>query len=74
MPNIFLKRARKKQRLTQAALAARLGKPQSFISKLERGEITNPGVEEVKALGRELGVDPLSIRFCDPRDQREMGA
>ena len=33
-----LKKARKKSRLTQVEIARRLGKPQSFVSKIENGE------------------------------------
>ena len=33
-----LKKARKKSRLTQVEIAKRLGKPQSFVSKVENGE------------------------------------
>ena len=35
---VWLIRARVTQQLTQAELAARLGRPQSFVSKYERGE------------------------------------
>ena len=33
-----LKKARKKSGLTQVEIAKRLGKPQSFVSKIENGE------------------------------------
>jgi transcriptional regulator with XRE-family HTH domain len=67
---IWLRDARTRAKLTQAELAARLGKPQSYISKLEIGEIDDPPVSHVIALGRELKVDPLSLRF----GQREAAA
>jgi transcriptional regulator with XRE-family HTH domain len=60
---IWLRDARLRADLTQAELADRIGKPQSFISKLETGVIDDPPISDVKALGRELNVDPLSIRF-----------
>lgn len=63
MKHVWLRDARRRAKLTQAALAARIGKPQSFISKLESGTLTDPSINDVKALGRELEVDPLSIRF-----------
>lgn len=60
---IWLCDARRRKKLTQSQLAERIGKPQSFISKLEIGEKTDPTMSEVVALGRELGVDPLRLRF-----------
>lgn len=63
MKRIWLREARQRAQLTQAELAERIGKPQSFISKLETGQLLDPSISEVVALGRELGVDPLAIRF-----------
>jgi transcriptional regulator with XRE-family HTH domain len=54
--------------LTQAALAARIQKPQSFISKLENGQLTDPAFSDVVALARELNVDPFSLRFGQQQD------
>lgn len=42
--------------LTQAELSARLGKPQSFVSKYERGERRLDVVEFVE-IARELSLD-----------------
>lgn len=70
MKRIYLETARRRARLTQAELGRRIGKPQSFISKIERGEKSSVTVDEAKALGRELGVDPLAIVFA-PAPQRE---
>ena len=63
MKHIYLVTARKRRKLTQAELGRRIGKPQSFIAKLELG--TKPDVtrDEAVALGRELDIDPLAIRF-----------
>jgi transcriptional regulator with XRE-family HTH domain len=63
MKRIWLRDARLKADLTQAELAKRLGKPQSFISKLERGENEDPTISEVVALAKALGIDPLALRF-----------
>ncbi|HZT29203.1 MAG TPA: helix-turn-helix transcriptional regulator [Bryobacteraceae bacterium] len=51
---------RKKVGLTQHELAARLKRPQSFVSKYERGE-RRLDVVEFAAVARALGIDP--IRF-----------
>jgi transcriptional regulator with XRE-family HTH domain len=63
MKRIYLRDARQRAQLTQAQLAARVHKPQSFISKLERGEKADATMSEVVALARILGVDPLALRF-----------
>lgn len=63
MKRIWLKRARKRARLTQAQLAAKIGKHQSFIAKLETGAKAEPTVSEAQALGAALHVDPLALRY-----------
>jgi transcriptional regulator with XRE-family HTH domain len=63
MKRIPLKTARKRAELTQAALAAKIGKPQSFIAKLETGVKKEPLASELVALGKALGVDPLALTF-----------
>lgn len=63
MKRIHLRSARKKAKLTQAALAAKIHKPQAFISKLETGTIPPPRVDEAKALGEALGVDPMALVY-----------
>jgi len=52
--------ARRDAGLTQQTLAARLGKPQSYVSKVERGE-RRIDVIEFLALARGLGADPHAI-------------
>ena len=52
--------ARKGARLKQQELAARLGRPQSFVSKYERRERRIDAVELV-LLARILGLDPCQI-------------
>jgi len=56
---LFLKallEARARAGVTQVTLAERLGKPQSFVSKFERGE-RRLDLIEVLAVLRALGVD-----------------
>jgi transcriptional regulator with XRE-family HTH domain len=60
--------ARKSAGLTQVGLADRLGRPQSFVSKYERGE-RRLDVIELCEVCRALGVDPVKFlqRFCGDR-------
>jgi transcriptional regulator with XRE-family HTH domain len=51
--------ARKKADLTQAEVAERLGKPQSFVAKYEGGE-RRLDVVEFLEVARAIGVDPLA--------------
>lgn len=46
--------------LTQAALAAKLGKPQSYVSKYERGE-RRVDVVELLEIADALGVDAAAL-------------
>ena len=55
-----LKKARKERGITQAQLAEALGKPQSFIAKIESGERRLDVVEFVH-LARLVGVEPVRI-------------
>ncbi len=59
---IHLAAARKAKKLTQAKLAAKLHKPQSHISKLERGT-RRVTLGEAIVLGKLLDVDPRSLMF-----------
>jgi transcriptional regulator with XRE-family HTH domain len=54
----LLTEARKTANLTQAELSKRLGRPQSFVSKYERGE-RRLDVIEFAEVARCLGLDPL---------------
>ena len=56
----LLVEARKKADLTQVELSSRLKRPQSFVSKYERGE-RRLDVVEFGEVARALGVDP--VRF-----------
>ncbi|MDK9358651.1 MULTISPECIES: helix-turn-helix domain-containing protein [Lelliottia] len=55
-----LKTARKERGITQAQLAEALGKPQSFIAKVESGERRLDVVEFVH-LARLVGVEPTNV-------------
>jgi transcriptional regulator with XRE-family HTH domain len=52
--------ARDKADLSQQKLAARLGKPQSFVAKYEGGERRLDVIEFV-AIARAIGADPVRI-------------
>lgn len=61
--NLFRTRlveAREKGGLTQAEVAARLGKPQSYVSKYERGE-RRLDIAEFLEVARVLCIDPHKI-------------
>jgi len=50
---------RERNGLTQVEIATRLGKPQSYVSKYERGERRIDLVEYVDVT-RAIGIDPVS--------------
>lgn len=50
---------RERNGLTQVEIAARLGKPQSYVSKYERGERRIDIVEYVD-VARAIGIDPVT--------------
>ena len=56
----FLIEARKQAGLTQIDLASALGKPQSFVSKYERGE-RRLDVGEFVQVTKALGVDAIEM-------------
>ncbi|USQ95892.1 helix-turn-helix domain-containing protein [Caulobacter sp. RL271] len=56
----FLIAARKAAPITQVELARRLGRPQSFVSKVERGE-RRVDVIEFCQLAQALGYDPAKL-------------
>jgi transcriptional regulator with XRE-family HTH domain len=65
---ISLRTARKAKKLTQAQLAERLGRVQSYVSKLERGDRTDITLDEVSELGKVLGVEPWALTFPAPNE------
>ena len=56
----FIASARKAADVTQVELAARLGKPQSFVSKVERGE-RRLDVIEFCQVAEALGRNPAEM-------------
>jgi transcriptional regulator with XRE-family HTH domain len=56
----LLKAARERAGLTQVDLAARIGRPQSFIAKYERGERRLDVVEFV-VVANAIGADPRKM-------------
>jgi transcriptional regulator with XRE-family HTH domain len=56
----LLQQARRKAGLTQQDLADRLGKPQSFVAKIEGGE-RRLDVVEYLAVMRTIGADPIRL-------------
>lgn len=56
----FIASARKAADVTQVELAERLGKPQSFVSKVERGE-RRLDVIEFCQVAEALGRDPAEM-------------
>lgn len=52
-----IKRHRKAKGLTQPALAAAIGVPDSTIYRLERGEFTAPSPEKLQRIARTLDVE-----------------
>lgn len=56
----LLRQARKAAGFTQAQLAKRLGKPQSYVSKSENGERRLDVIEFLEVC-RQLGLDPYVL-------------
>lgn len=63
----ILVKARAKAGLTQSELAARLDRPQSFVSKYERGE-RRLDVVEFLEIAHAVGLDPVEViaRLASP--------
>ena len=56
----LLVEARKEANLTQAQISSRLKRPQSFVSKYERGE-RRLDVVEFREVAQAIGIDPVSF-------------
>ena len=52
--------ARKRMGVTQAELGLRIGKPQTFVSKFERG-VRRLDVVEFYGVARAIGADPVEL-------------
>jgi transcriptional regulator with XRE-family HTH domain len=52
----MLKRLREDEGMSQAELARKANVAQGYISDLEAGTKTNPGIETLKKIARALGV------------------
>ena len=57
---LFMIEARKSADLSQAELAKKLSRPQSFVSKYERGE-RRLDVVEFLEVARALGIDAVTV-------------
>jgi transcriptional regulator with XRE-family HTH domain len=55
-----LRKARKRASLKQVEVAAMLGKPQSYIAKIENGERRIDLIETIQ-LCKVVGLDPLQL-------------
>ena len=67
-----LVRARKRARLTQRALAARIGRGQPYISEVETGQ-RRLDIVEFTHLVRALGLDPVEVMRALARGGSEPG-
>ena len=55
-----LKDAREARGMSQAELGARVGLPQSHISRVERGEV-DVGISALLEISRSLGLEPIPV-------------
>ncbi|MGE0853847.1 MAG: helix-turn-helix domain-containing protein [Hyphomicrobiaceae bacterium] len=56
----LLRELRSRHQLTQAEVAKRLAKPQSFVAKYERGERRLSAIEFIH-VARAIGVEPVAL-------------
>lgn len=66
-----IKRCRQVRGMTLASVAASAGVSVSYLSLLERGERTDPGLETVEAIAEALHL-PLSLLFFLAADKSEL--
>ena len=56
-----VKRLREARQLTQAELAKKARISQAYLSRLEAGEKTNPGIQIAQRLAKALGVPVTAL-------------
>jgi len=56
-----LKRLREAKGFSQAVLAKKSGVAQGYISQMEAGEKTNPGIETLKKIAKALSVPVTAL-------------
>ena len=67
MPPLTLKQAREKKQWTQEQLEAVSGVDQGHISRIERGDVNDPGNDTVRRLELALGLKRGTLVFGDER-------
>lgn len=71
---MHLRTLRKRRGWTQEDLCKRSKIAQNSISRLENDRDARPSMATVRALGKALEVDPMTIEFGPPRGRRETAA
>lgn len=66
MDPLEIRVARTRERLTQTALAAKIGRNQSYLSSLERGKI-QPTSDDIRRIARALHVPVESLCAMEGR-------
>ena len=56
-----VKQARKIQRISQAQLALMIGSTQPSLSRLERGRVSDVGVQMLQRIGTALGMETVVV-------------
>lgn len=69
---VSLRDARRMSGITQTELAERTGLSRPWISQLEQGRITNPGIQRIFAICDALGVN-ISLTYMTPTEQQPTG-
>ncbi|PLS28686.1 helix-turn-helix domain-containing protein [Bifidobacterium parmae] len=70
---VSLRDARRAAGVTQTELAERTGLSRPWISQLEQGRITNPGIQRIFAICDALGVNISLAYMTTPTEQRPTG-
>lgn len=56
-----LRELRISKNISQKQLAQQIGVTQAYICSLERGKRTNPSMDVIRGIARELGVKPSNV-------------